>query len=57
MEFKIEDLTEAVNGEVIQTLSNGSVKIKINGHEHILKLLKVSTYEFEFILDNSFHTV
>ena len=55
MEFKIEDLTGAVNGEVIQTLSNGSVIIKINGQEHMLKLLKVSTYEFEFILDHSFH--
>jgi biotin carboxyl carrier protein len=55
MEFKIEDLAEVLTGEIIQTSSNGEVIVKINGKEYILRLLKLSTYEFEFILDHTFH--
>ena len=55
MEFKIEDLAEVLTGEIIQTSSNGVVIVKINGKEYVLRLLKLSTYEFEFILDHTFH--
>lgn len=55
MEFKIGDLTPILEGELIRTLGNESVLIRINGKEHIIRLLKISTTEIEFILENSFH--
>lgn len=55
MEFKVGDLAQPIEGEIISTFGNESILIKINGKEHILKLLKSGTNESEFILDQSFH--
>jgi biotin carboxyl carrier protein len=55
MEFKVGDLAQPVEGEIISTFGNESILIKIGGKEHILKLLKSGTNESEFILDHSFH--
>lgn len=55
MEFKVGDLAQPVEGEIISTFGNESILIKISGKEHILKLLKSGTNESEFILDHSFH--
>jgi biotin carboxyl carrier protein len=55
MEFKVGDLAQPVEGEIISTLGNESILIKISGKEYILKLLKSGTNESEFILDHSFH--
>jgi biotin carboxyl carrier protein len=55
MEFKVGDLAQPVEGEIISTFGKESILIKISGKEHILKLLKSGTNESEFILDHSFH--
>ncbi|MDQ3968951.1 MAG: acetyl-CoA carboxylase biotin carboxyl carrier protein subunit, partial [Thermoproteota archaeon] len=55
MQFKVGDLAEMLEGEVLRTTDNNSVLVKIGGKQHILRLLKSGTNEFEFLLDNSFH--
>jgi biotin carboxyl carrier protein len=56
MEFKVGDLANLLDGEVLRTTGDGStVLVKIGGKEHSLRLLKSGTNEFEFILDNTFH--
>ena len=55
MEFKVADLPIILDGEIIHTLDNESALIRINGKEHIVRLLKFGTSELEFILDHSFH--
>ncbi len=55
MEFKVGDLAQLLDGEVLRTTENNSVLVKIGGKQHTLRLLKSGTNEFEFILDNAFH--
>jgi biotin carboxyl carrier protein len=55
MEFRVGDLAEMLEGEVLRTTDNNSVLVKIGGKEHTLRLLKTGTSEFEFMLDNTFH--
>jgi len=55
MEFKVGDLSEMLEGEVLRTTDNNSVLVKIGGKQHVLRLLKTGTSEFEFIFDNTFH--
>ncbi len=55
MEFKVGDLVQLLQGEVVRTTENNCIIIKIGGKEHILRLLKAGTNEFEFILDNTYH--
>jgi len=55
MEFKVGDLAEMLEGEVLRTADNNSVLVKISGKQHTLRLLKTRTNEFEFMLDNTFH--
>src|ERR687887_2721372 len=55
MEFKVGDLAEMLEGEVLRTTENNSVLVRIAGKQHSLRLLKDGTNEFEFVLDNAFH--
>jgi biotin carboxyl carrier protein len=55
MEFKVGDLAEMLEGEVLRTADSNSVLVKIGGKQHTLRLLKSGTNEFEFVLDNAFH--
>ncbi|AFU57138.1 MAG: acetyl-CoA carboxylase biotin carboxyl carrier protein subunit [Nitrososphaera sp.] len=55
MEFKVGDLAEMLEGEVLRTTDNNSVLVRIAGKQHALRLLKAGTNEFEFVLDNTFH--
>jgi biotin carboxyl carrier protein len=55
MQFKVGDLAEMLEGEVLRTTDDNSVLVKIGGKQHTLRLLKSGTNEFEFLLDNSFH--
>ncbi|MFL6507827.1 MAG: biotin/lipoyl-containing protein [Nitrososphaeraceae archaeon] len=55
MQFKIGDIVTLLTGEITRTTGKGSLLIKIDGKEQILRILKFSTDEFEFILGNSFH--
>ena len=55
MEFKVDDLAGMLEGEVLRTTDNNSVLVRIGGKQHILRLLKTGTNDFEFMLDNTFH--
>ena len=55
MEFKLADLIEVLDCEIVRTLSNGSIIIRIGKDEHYLNLLKSENNEYEFILDHTFH--
>jgi biotin carboxyl carrier protein len=55
MEFKLADLIEVLDCEIVRTLSNGSIIIRIGKEEHYLNLLKSENNEYEFILDHTFH--
>ena len=56
MEFKVGDLVQLLQGEVLHTSTkNNSIIVKIGNTEHTLRLLKAGTNDFEFILDNTFH--
>jgi biotin carboxyl carrier protein len=55
MEFKVGDLAEMLEGEVMRTTENNSVLVRIAGKQHTLRLLKTGTNEFEFMLENTFH--
>lgn len=55
MEFKVGEVAQMLDGEVIRTAENNSVIVKIGGKQRTLRLLRSGTGEFEFILDNSFH--
>jgi biotin carboxyl carrier protein len=55
VEFKVGDLVQLLQGEVLRTTENNSILVRIGGKEYTLRLLKSGTSEFEFILDNTFH--
>src|SRR5919199_2954471 len=55
MEFKVVNLAQILDGEIMSTLDKSSLLIKINGIEHMLYLLKANTDELEFMLDSSYH--
>jgi biotin carboxyl carrier protein len=55
MEFKVGDLAEMLEGEVLRTTENNSVLVRIAGKQHTLRMLKTGTNEFEFMLENTFH--
>jgi biotin carboxyl carrier protein len=55
MEFKVGEVAQMLDGEVVRTAENNSVIVKIGGKQRTLRLLRSGTGEFEFILDNSFH--
>jgi len=55
MEFKVGDLAEMLEGEVLRTTNDNSVLVRIAGKQHTLRLLKTGTNEFEFMFENTFH--
>jgi biotin carboxyl carrier protein len=55
VEFKIGDLAQLLGGEIVRTADNSSVILNIGGKERTLRLLKSTSNDFEFILDNSYH--
>ncbi len=56
MEYKIEDIEEAFNGEIVENLGNNEYVIKINDREQSLKILSINSRGMEFVLDQQFHT-
>ena len=57
MEFKLEDIEETFNGEIINQVSNNEYLIKIQDKEHHLQILNINSSGMEFVLDNNFHSV
>lgn len=57
MEYKIEDIEDAFNAEIIEQLGKLEYIIKINDNERNLKILDMSARGIEFILDQKYHKV
>lgn len=57
MEYKIKDIEESFNGEIIKNLGNNEYSIKINDKEQNLKILKIDPKGIEFVLDQKYHIV
>jgi biotin carboxyl carrier protein len=55
VEFKVAETQQEIDGDVLQSLSDGSVILKINQRDYQVKILKSGTDEVEFIFQNSFH--
>ena len=57
MEYKIQDIENSFNAEIVQQLGNSEYLIKINNNEKNLKILNMSPRGIEFILDQKYHIV
>ena len=57
MEFKLEDIEETFNGEIINKISNNEYLIKIQDKEHHIQILSINSSGMEFVLDNHYHSV
>jgi len=57
VEYKIEDIEETFNGEIVQNLGNNEYVIKINDREQSLKILNIDARGLEFVLDQKYHRV
>ena len=57
MEFKLEDIEETFNGEIINKISNNEYLIKIQDKEYHIQILNINSSGIEFVLDNHYHSV
>ena len=57
MEFKLEDIEETFNGEIINKISNNEYLIKIQDKEYHIQILNINSGGMEFVLDNHYHSV
>ena len=57
MEFKLEDIEETFNGEIINKISNHEYLIKIQDKEYHIQILNINSSGMEFVLDNHYHSV
>src|SRR5574338_1028978 len=57
MDYKIADIENAFNGQIIQKTGESDYVIKINDTQHTLKLLSMSSRGMEFVMDQRFHTI
>jgi biotin carboxyl carrier protein len=55
MEFKIENLGNKFDAEIVQSLGNSEYIIKIQEKERNLKILNMNSNKIEFMLDNTYH--
>jgi biotin carboxyl carrier protein len=57
MEYKIQDIECAFNGQVLQKIGKSEYIIKIDDKEHNLKILNMTARGIEFVLDQKYHSV
>ena len=55
MNYKIKDLPESFDGHIVKNLGNNDYVIKINDHEHTLKIITMDAKGIEFILNQKYH--
>ena len=55
MEFRVSNLDQPINAELISTLGESEVLVKINQKDFRLKVLRLSTDLIEFMIDNTYH--
>ncbi|MEM2855736.1 MAG: biotin/lipoyl-containing protein [Candidatus Nitrosocaldaceae archaeon] len=57
MEFKLEDIGEIVNIDIIKRISSEVALVNINGKEYLLRIISYDGDKAEFILGNSYYNV
>ncbi len=57
MEYKVENVEQALNGEIVENLGNNEYVIKLNDREQNLKILSANSRGIEFVLDQQYHDV
>jgi len=57
MEFKLEDIEETFNGEIVSKISNNEYLIKMQDKEHHIQILDINSRGLEFVFDNHYHIV
>lgn len=55
MDYKIDDIENPLNGEILENRGNQEYVIKIGENEHQLKILNINANRMEFILDQQYH--
>jgi biotin carboxyl carrier protein len=55
MEYKIKDVDKIFEGKISEFLGNNEYVIKINDHQHQMKILKMDSKGIEFLLDQKYH--
>lgn len=55
MEFKMANLEQLINAELVNTLGESEAVVKINQTDYRLKVIRFSTNILEFMIDNSYH--
>jgi biotin carboxyl carrier protein len=56
MEFKIAHLEQPANAELVSTVGESEVMVRINQKDYRLKVLRFSTNILEFMIENSYHS-
>lgn len=57
MEYKIKDIEQTLNGEIVEKLGNDEYIIKLNDREQNLKIISMDSKGIEFVLDQKYHKV
>lgn len=55
MQFKLAETQQEIDGDVLHSLRDGSIMLKIDQKEYRVVILKSGTNEVEFMFQNSFH--
>ncbi len=55
MDYKIPDVENSFEGNIVENLGNNDYVIKINDKEHQLRILTMDPKGIEFILDQQYH--
>lgn len=57
MEFKIEELGEVINAEIVKKVSSNDAIVKIGEKEYRLKIIEYDGEKAEFMLDNTYYVI
>jgi biotin carboxyl carrier protein len=55
LQFKLAETQQEIEGDLLQSLGDGSIMVKIDQKEYRVVILKSGTDGVEFIFQNSFH--
>jgi biotin carboxyl carrier protein len=57
MDYKIQDIEQVFNGQILHKTGNSEYVIKIGNAEHTLKILNMTARGLEFVMDQKYHNV
>jgi biotin carboxyl carrier protein len=57
VEYKLQDIEQIFNGQILQKTGKSDYVIKIGDTEHTLRILNMTSRGIEFVLDQQYHNV